>query len=83
MEIIGDSDGINPDGSVIFPYYNEANALDRIKYQIGDFTPIRWLTRSPYRNTASHVRCINAKGLIGETAEPSPIAVACTIVGCV
>lgn len=81
MEIVGNSDGINPDGSAVFPYYDEAHSSDRIKYQTGDFTPIRWLTRSPYRNTPSHVRCINTKGQIGETTEPSSVAVACTIVG--
>jgi hypothetical protein len=81
MEIVGNSDGINSDGSALFPYYDGAIATDRIKYQMGSQTPMRWLTRSPYRYSAAHVRCINAQGLIGETTESSPIAVACTIVG--
>lgn len=63
-EIFGSEDTPN-DGSVLFPYYNGAAAVDRIKYRMDSHTTAGlWWMRTPYPSHASRVRLVYSGGTL-------------------
>lgn len=78
-EIFGDVLGAN-DESVMFPYYTNAIATDRIKYQ--GTSPTIWWTRSPHQAGTNATWVVKANGEVGNVSARSTsyFPVACTIV---
>ena len=60
-EIVGDIASVIDDGSIQFPYYTDAVAVDRIKYG-DDGVAAYWWTRSSYKDNPSIVADVKSDG---------------------
>lgn len=79
-EIFGNNSDSVADDSVLFPYYEGADAADRIKYRDG--SAASWWMRTPYSWYASNVRGVYSTGTLGSASAiyGHGCSPACTIV---
>lgn len=79
-EIFGNNSDSVADDSVLFPYYEGADAADRIKYRDGSAAD--WWMRTPYSWHANAVRCVYSTGTLsgGSALSGTGCSPACTIV---
>lgn len=79
-EVFGSTTDSVADDSVLLPYYEGADATDRIKYRSG--SAAYWWLRTPHSWNAYSVRCVNSSGALnnGTAIHGYGCSPACTIV---
>ena len=60
MEVFGNNTDSTADGSAWFPYYESADAIDRIKYRDG--SAVSWWTRTPNALYTNCAQCVQSAG---------------------
>lgn len=79
-EIFGNNSDSVADDSVLFPYYEGADAADRIKYRDGSAAV--WWMRTPSSWSANGVRYVHSTGTLYDSGalDGNGCSPACTIV---